>query len=139
VTAATLKMNTMKIISQKEVDNVLKLSPLERYKYTVKWVADGGVIYTLARQGTIAIANLETSRWFPSGVRKFSLPYLQKAPGAVMKVMKINLEVFEAEVMPLISKEAYLLNIFSVEDKSGFVVGLDEFITDLHEELSNYG
>jgi hypothetical protein len=129
----------MKIISQKEVDNVLKLSPLERYKYTVKWVADGGVIYTLARQGTIAIANLENQQVVSFWSAEVFASLSAKGAWSGYEVMKINLEVFEAEVMPLISKEAYLLNIFSVEDKSGFVVGLDEFITDLHEELSNYG
>lgn len=128
----------MKIISQKEVDNVLKLSPLQRYKYTVKWIADGLTIYTLAKQATIAIAELEgrkmISFWSVEVFAQLSI----KGAWSDYEVMKINFEAFESEIIPLIMKEDYLLNIFSIEDKSGFVVDLDEFITDLNEELSNY-
>jgi hypothetical protein len=128
----------MKIISQKEVDNVLKLSPLQRYKYTVKWIADGLTIYTLAKQSTMAIAELEgrkmVSFWSAEVFAQLSV----KGAWSDYEVMKVSFEKFESEIIPLITKEDYLLNIFSVEDKSGFVVDLDEFITDLNEELSNY-
>jgi Protein of unknown function (DUF2750) len=128
----------MKIISQKEVDNVLKLSPLQRYKYTVKWIADGHTIYTLAKQSTMAIAELDGRKmilfWSAEVFAQLSL----KGAWSDYEVRKVSFEAFESEIIPLIMKEDYLLNIFSIEDKSGFVVDLDEFMTDLNEELSNY-
>lgn len=40
------------------------------------------------------------------------------------KVVQVNLDVFESEIIPLINKERYLLNIFPVNGKTGFVVEL---------------
>jgi hypothetical protein len=43
-----------------EVDKVLPLKPLDRYKYTVKKVADFKLIYTLIHEdGTWALADIE--------------------------------------------------------------------------------
>ena len=52
--------------------------------------------------------------------------------------MCLSLDEFESDIVPIIENKGYLLDIFPVSNKAGFVVTLDEFIHDLNVELSNY-
>jgi hypothetical protein len=54
------------------------------------------------------------------------------------KIISLNLDDLEEEIFDLIAKEKYLLNIFPVKEKTGFIVDLDEFARDLSNELKNY-
>lgn len=53
-------------------------------------------------------------------------------------VKEITIKDFENEIIDLIDQNEYLLNIFSVGKKTGFVVDLLEFANDLNNEMSNY-
>ncbi|MEY2869358.1 MAG: hypothetical protein RIR01_1849, partial [Bacteroidota bacterium] len=51
---------------------------------------------------------------------------------------KLTLGDLEDQIFDLIASENYLINVFPVNGKSGFVVELDEFARDLSDELKNY-
>ncbi|MCH4828206.1 MULTISPECIES: hypothetical protein [Flavobacterium] len=50
----------------------------------------------------------------------------------------MTLDDLEDEIFDLIASKNYLIDVFPVNGKSGFVVDLDEFARDLSEELKNY-
>ncbi|MEC5146506.1 DUF2750 domain-containing protein [Chitinophaga sp. 212800010-3] len=129
----------MKKISQKEIDNVIKLSPFERYQYTIKWIADGEMMYSLAENNNLAIAEIGDKKMLSlwSAAEYAQLSATGEWEG--YEVMAISIDRFATEIIDLIDSEGYLLNIFSVGDKSGFIVDIKEFMKDLDDELGKYG
>ncbi|GEP98234.1 DUF2750 domain-containing protein [Chitinophaga cymbidii] len=125
-------------ITEKEIENVLKLDPFERYKYLIKRVADTQVMYALKLGSEWAIADIDENKVFSIwSAREFAL---LNATGVweTYDAVEINLDFFEKAIMPLLESNGFLLNVFSINNRSGFVVELDEFIRDLNDELRNY-
>jgi hypothetical protein len=122
-----------------EVDKVSALKPFDRYKYTVKKVADFELIYTLVHEdGTWALAEVEgktiVSLW-PAVV------YAQaNATGvwASYQTLAISLDELLSTRLASFEENGFLINVFSKPSKTGFVVSSDEFRADLEEELENY-
>ena len=52
----------------------------------------------------------------------------------LMDGKNIDLDDFENELVDLIADSGYLINVFPVYDRTGFVVSLVEFSRDLSEE-----
>jgi hypothetical protein len=128
----------MKKISQKEIDNVIKLPPFERYQYTIKWIADGEMMYSLAENNNLAIAEIGDKKMLSlwSAAEYAELSATGEWEG--YKVIPISINTFVTEIIDLTDREGYLLNIFSIGDRSGFVVDVEEFMRDLDEELGKY-
>lgn len=122
-----------------EVDKVSSLKQFDRYKYTVKKVADFELIYTLAHEdGTWALAEVEgktiVSLW-PAAV------YAQANATDVWasyKALAISLDELLSTRLESFKENGFLVNVFSKPSKTGFVVSSDKFRTDLEEELGNY-
>ena len=55
-----------------------------------------------------------------------------------LEVKEIGIDFFEEELVDLITRNNYLLNIFPIGNATGFVVEINEFVRDLNEELENY-
>ena len=53
-------------------------------------------------------------------------------------VKEITLEEFENDIIDYISESGYLINVFPVLERTGFIVDLDEFAEDLSNELNKY-
>jgi len=122
-----------------EVDKVSVLKPFDRYRYTIKKIADFELIYTLAHEDrTWALAEVEgrtiVSLW-PAAV------YAQANATDVWanyQVLAIPLNELLSTHLESFEKNGFLLNVFSKPGKTGFVVSCDEFRTSLEEELDNY-
>jgi len=125
-------------LANKEREAVLKLEPFKRYTYSIKRIADTETVYSLRhKDGTWALAELDNrtllSIW----------PHADFAQSAVAEewegygICEIPLEEFTDAILPSFDP-ALLINVFSIADKSGFVVDQQELLRDLKEELSNY-
>ena len=122
-----------------EVDKVSALKPFDRYKYTVKKVADFELIYTLVHEdGNWALAEVEgktiVSLW-PAAV------YAQANATDVWadyQTLAISLDELLSARLESFDKNGFLINVFSKLGKTGFIVSSDEFRADLEEELENY-
>ncbi|WP_196893076.1 DUF2750 domain-containing protein [Aureivirga marina] len=126
-------------IHHKEIENVLKLSPFERYKYFIKKVADIEELWTIVDENNkFSIAEIDNKKlisfWSAKEYIKSNLEesWENEIP------FKMNLDYFESKIIPLIEEKELLINVFSINGKSGFVVSLREFIRDLNEELELY-
>ena len=126
-------------INQKEIDKVSSLEPFERYKYFLKKIADNEVMYTLIdKKGDFIISTIEDKSIFPlwSSADFANLCLIDGWNDCVIK--ELTLEEYEEEIIDYISDGEYLLNIFPVYNKTGFILDLEEFTRDLNEELENY-
>jgi len=126
-------------IHPKEIENVLKLEPFERYKYFIRKVADFEEFWTIVDDKGdlgVSIVNNKTliSVWTAEDFIKSTLKdnWKNHAP------IKMTLDDFEELITPIILENNYLIAVFPVNNKSGFIVTFDEFVKDLNEELEQY-
>jgi hypothetical protein len=126
-------------ISDQELLSVSKLQPFERYQYFLKRVADFEVMYTLEdNHSNLALAEVGT----------YKIISLWPAPEYAIacaldewndyNVREISLNDFKSIVVPEIEDKGLLINIFSIPDKIGFIVDVNEFNRDLAVELEKY-
>lgn len=126
-------------VTEKEVAAVSLLTPFNRYQYFIKRVADSERLYTLIdadRQW--AISELEGNDLFPVwSAREFAEQNaIEQWSG--FSVKEVTIEQFEDDVIDEIEENGYLINVFPVKEKSGFIVKLIEFARDLNEEMRKY-
>lgn len=123
----------------KEIEKVSSLSPYERYKYFLKKVADSEQLYTLIDVNNEYITSIvEGEKLFPLWSAK-EFASLCRVNGWESLIIKaLDFYDLENEIFEIIVNSNYLLNIFPVYDRTGFVVNLNEFVKDLKEEIENY-
>ncbi|WP_437919044.1 DUF2750 domain-containing protein [Sphingobacterium sp. LRF_L2] len=123
----------------KEIEAVSSLQPFERYKYFIKKIADSELVYTLVDvNNRYIISTIDNQELFPMWSSK-EFAYLCKISGwESLLIKELNFDDLENEIFDMIASSNYLINVFPVYDRTGFVVNLDEFADDLKEELENY-
>ncbi|CAD0225810.1 DUF2750 domain-containing protein [Chryseobacterium sp. JV274] len=116
------------------------MEPVERYKYFIKKVADSEFFYTLTDDnGDYVVSKINDEELFPLWSAKEYAELCKVSGWENCQVKKLDLDDLEDEIIDFIADHGYLINVFPVFDKTGFVVDLTEFSKDLSEELKNYG
>lgn len=125
--------------NKREIESVSKLQPFERYRYFMKKVADFEELWVVVdNNGNIGLSNLDNKTLVPMWPKKAYIESCLIGNWKNHKPLKITLDDFEETIISVISENNYLINIFPLDNKTGFVVNLDEFIRDLNEELEWY-
>ena len=122
----------------KEIEKVSLLEPFDRYKYFLKKVADSELLYILEKDSSYAVSSLDNNYLFPIWSAKEFAELCKINGWEDFSISEITLEDFENEIIDVISNKNYLINVFPVLEKTGYVVSLDEFARDLSDELKNY-
>ena len=126
-------------LKTQEIESVIKLEPFERYKYSLKRIADIETLYTIKRDNeTIAISDLDDEKLIPFWSAKQFAELNITDEWNEFYVEEISLDDFENERVDIINENKFLKNIFPINNKTGFVVSLDEFIRDLNIELERF-
>ena len=126
-------------LKTQEIESVIKLEPFERYKYSLKRIADNETLYTIKRDNeTIAISDLDDEKLIPFWSAKQFAELNITDEWNEFYVEEISLDEFENEMVDFINENNFLMNIFPINNKTGFVVSLDEFIRDLNIELERF-
>lgn len=126
-------------LKTQEIERVIKLEPFERYKYSLKRIADNETLYTIKRDNeTIAISDLDDEKLIPFWSAKQFAELNITDEWNEFYVEEISLDDFENEMVDFINENNFLMNIFPINNKTGFVVSLDEFIRDLNIELERF-
>ncbi|PZU26011.1 MULTISPECIES: DUF2750 domain-containing protein [Sphingobacterium] len=120
----------------KEKENILKLDPFKRYQHFLKKIADFEELWTIVDEdGNYAISEIDgyklISFWT---VEEFIFSNLSDG-WEDCKPFKLILEDLQNELYEIIATENYLINVFPINGKTGFVVNINEFKRDLDEEL----
>ncbi|MFD0863711.1 DUF2750 domain-containing protein [Sungkyunkwania multivorans] len=126
-------------LNAKEIESVSNLEPFKRYQYLIKKVADLEEVWTLVdKNGDIALSDIDDhtliSFWTAEAFIKSNLEEGWKD----CIPFKLSLDNLEDSLIPLIIENEYLINVFPVNGKAGFVVDINEFIRDLNDELEQY-
>ena len=123
----------------KEIETVSNLETFKRYNYFIKKIADFEILYSLkSLEGNFAISETDNEYMFPVwSHEEFAKLNLNKEWGN-FEICEISLEELEKEIFPFILENNYLINVFPINNKTGFVVNLEEFKRDLSIELENY-
>ena len=114
------------------------MEPFDRYQYFIKRVADFEVMYSLKNGDEWAIAELEDNKVFSLWSAEVFAKKNAVGEWSNFEPIEIDFDLFEDEIVPFITENNFLLNVFSVNGKSGFVVELEEFMRDLKEEIKKY-
>ncbi len=126
-------------MNEKEIENVISLEPLERYKYFIKKVADWEVFYTLIdNNGNYILSQLDNERLLPLWSAKEHAELCKFNGWEKLTIKELNLNDLEEEIIDFIVDSNCLINVFPINEKTGFVVSLQEFTRDLNDELKNY-
>lgn len=126
------------MITNEEILNVTKLDAFNRYKYFIKKIADEEKIYTLSFENEIAIADVNGNKlisiWSSA---EFAKPCAIQEWGDYT-VIEFSLEEFKDNIEALIAENNLLINVFSIANKTGFIVKQDELWRDINDELEQY-
>ncbi|MCH4828200.1 MULTISPECIES: DUF2750 domain-containing protein [Flavobacterium] len=126
-------------MNAKEIKNVSVLQPIERYKYFIKKVADYEELWTIVDvNGDYALSDIDDKTLISFWSAKEFINSNLEEGWKECTPKKLTLDDLEDEIFDLIASKNYLIDVFPVNGKSGFVVDLDEFARDLSEELKNY-
>lgn len=126
-------------LTKKEIENVSSLNPQLRYKYLIKRVADSELLFTLKdSKGQFLITEVEGNKLFSIWSSKEFASNCIQGDWINYNPSEITLEQFQEEVIDFLEENNFLINVFSVGNKSGFVVNILEFAQDLSKELNNY-
>lgn len=126
------------MITNEEILNVSKLDAFKRYGYFIKRVADEEMVYTLSFENEIAIAEVKNNKL----ISIWSAAEFAKEC-AVLEwenyvVVEFSLDEFKDKIGALVAENGFLINVFSVANKTGFIVNWSELWRDLEEELEQY-
>lgn len=123
-------------MNPKEKENILKLEPFKRYQYFIKKIADFEELWTIVDEnGDYAISEIDNHNFISFWTaEEFILSNLEEG-WQDCKPLKLNLEDLYNDLFEIIVSENYLVNVFPIDGKSGFIVSLEEFKRDLEEEL----
>ena len=126
-------------LHSKEIERVSNLEPFERYKYFLKRVADSESLYTLkSDNGNYVISEIDDNRLFPMWSAREYAELCKENGWNDCIVEELTLDGLDEEIFDLIASERYLINVFPTQEKTGFIVDLDEFARDLSDELKHY-
>ncbi|WP_342332358.1 DUF2750 domain-containing protein [Pedobacter sp. FW305-3-2-15-E-R2A2] len=126
------------MITNEEILNVSKLDAFKRYGYFIKKVADEEMVYTLSFENEIAIAEVKNNKL----ISIWSAAEFAKECAVLewgnYDVVEFSLDEFKDKIGALVAKNGFLINVFSVANKTGFIVNWSELWRDLEEELEQY-
>lgn len=124
----------------KEIENVSKLEPQKRYQYFIKKIADFEELWTITdNEGYYVINEIDGKLMFSLWPQEeYVKHFLKSADWSDCEICSISLEELESDIYKFIEKENFLVNVFPVNGKSGFVVNLEELKRDLALELDKF-
>lgn len=126
-------------ISKNQLESVIKLDPFKRYQYFIKRIADSEKIFVLKdKHGALALSEIEGNILLPLWSNSEYVEICKVEDWKDYKIVEIKFNVLQNEIFPLIEKENYLINVFPLQNVTGFIVNLEEFTRDLQQELKKY-
>lgn len=126
-------------ISKQEFDSVSKLNAFDRYKYALKRIADWEVVVCLSdNEENWALAEVDNFTVFPLWSAEIFASSMLKDGWEEYTIKEVGLEDFYNILDDFVIPRGYLISVFPMADKSGFVVNPSELTRDLGIEINKY-
>ena len=126
-------------ISDKELQSVSSMGAFDRYRHFIKRIADSSALWVLKNgQNEYGLSEVENNLLLSVWSAKEYTQSCLKGAWENYLPTYLDLDEFNNELVPLIGKMGYLIGVFPVNSKAGFVVTLEELLHDLNMELDKY-
>lgn len=126
-------------ISDRQVNELMKLEPFQRYQHSIKLIADTEKMYSLVdEEGRWELAEIEGRvAFFLWPHEAYAKPFID-GEWKTDSIEEITISEYYNEIHGFLCKHEYLINVFAIHNLSGFVVTPDEFNKDIRDELAKY-
>jgi hypothetical protein len=126
-------------IASKEIESVIRLDAFQRYLYFMKRVADNAMIYYLVDEsGNLGVFSFEDKTIFSIWSAKEYADLNKTEKWTAYLTREVNINEFYSNIIPIVKSSNYLLSVFAVNNKAGFIVDSEEFVRDLDGYLADY-
>lgn len=123
----------------REIENICNLKSFDRYNYFIRKVADFEVLYSLRnKNGDFAISVRDDFSMLPLWSDEVFAKLNATCEWIDYEVVSISLDELQNTIFLFVAKNNLLINVFPINNKTGFVVNLEEFSRDLTLELEQY-
>lgn len=126
-------------LTDKEISNVIKIAPFDRYKHAIKNIVGQEKLYSIVDENDdYIIMGITDDKPMVSiwPAEEYARHCLKIFEGAY--IVEIELDGFLDELVAFFKKNSILINVFSIDKKPGFVVSWEELKRDIEEELEKY-
>lgn len=119
-------------------DGQKNLSLQERYQYLLETIIARNELWTLINNhGSFALFEVNNTIVFSLWPNEASIESNLTPDWTDYIPFKIDFNALEETVLPMIRQNNYLINIYPVDGTIGYVVSLNDFITDLNTNLKD--
>jgi hypothetical protein len=122
----------------KEIENVAKLNPFERYRYFIKKVADWREVWSLWNDGWVLMADPEGIEVVPVWPHAKFAELCAIAEWNEYSARPIGLEEFLNKWIPGMARDNRGIAVFPASNRETTTVNPIKLREDLEEELANY-
>lgn len=113
--------------------------PEERYIRFLTTIAETGALWTVIdNDGSFALFEVNNTTVFSVWPDETSIESNLSVDWQDYIPFRVNLDELEETLIPLIRQNSYLINVFPIDSRTGYIVSLNTFITDINKELKNY-
>lgn len=126
-------------LSSDDIKIISNLSPIKRYKYFIQTVAESGELWTVIdSDGNFTLEEIENETVLSFWTHESFIESNLTPDWKDCIPYKLDMDGLENVVIPLIRQNNYLINVFPVESRTGYLINLADFIMDVNDALSKY-
>lgn len=127
------------MLNEQAIKTISELEPYKRYQYFIKKIADFEELWLLIDENDdIVYSEIENELIVPFWSNEEFTDSCVNGAWRNCTPTKVTLEDLGVKVLSFLRQKKALVDVFPVDNKSGFVVSIEEFLRDLDEELKNY-
>lgn len=114
------------------------LSPADRYHYFIKAVAYSGEIWTVIdTDGNFTLEEIDNNTFISLWTDESFIESNLTPDWKNCIPYKLDMDALENVVIPMLRQNNYLINVFPLESRTGYIVTLADFIKDLNNALQD--
>lgn len=109
-----------------------------RYTHFLKTIAETGDLWTVIdNDGSFALFEVNNTTVFSVWPNEGSIESNLTPDWQDYIPFRVNLDELEETILPLIRQNNYLINVFPVDARIGYIVSMNDFVKDLNNALEN--
>lgn len=125
-------------LNPKQIEAILALPGVQRYRHFIKQVADSEVVWGLYKDGWALASTNDEEEVFPVWPDKEYAMMCAKQEWQNYEPSSITLEDFINELLPKLEKDSVRIAVFYTPNDNGVLVEADKLADDISEELEKY-
>ena len=114
----------------------IRLTLIDRYTHFLKTIAETSELWTVIdNNGSFALFEVNNTTVFSVWPDEASIESNLSLDWQDYIPFKVNLKELEETILPLIRQNNYLINVFPIDSRTGYIVTLNDFVRDINTLL----